>query len=48
MVQALRTCPVCRTTSHYIVPSLVWPTSIEEKEGVVAGVQCPVSWFACS
>jgi hypothetical protein len=35
--QALRTCPLCRTTSHYIVPSLVWPTSSEEKERIVAG-----------
>lgn len=36
-LQALRTCPVCRLTSHYIVPSLTWPTSAEEKEAVVAG-----------
>jgi hypothetical protein len=28
---------VCRLTSHYIVPSLTWPTSTEEKEAIVAG-----------
>ncbi|KAI3429637.1 hypothetical protein D9Q98_005723 [Chlorella vulgaris] len=44
---ALRTCPVCRTTSHYIVPSLVWPTSIEEKEGVVAGYKAKLSLVDC-
>ena len=35
--QALRTCPVCRVGSHYIVPSLVWPESAEEKEHILAG-----------
>lgn len=39
--QALRTCPVCRTASHYIVPSMVWPSDHEEKERIVAGKRRP-------
>lgn len=31
---AVRTCPVCRVTSHYVTPSAVWPADAEEKEQV--------------
>ncbi|EFN60083.1 hypothetical protein CHLNCDRAFT_18295 [Chlorella variabilis] len=44
---ALRTCPVCRTTSYYIVPSLVWPTSGEEKERILAGYKAKLSLIDC-
>lgn len=36
-MQALRTCPVCRTTTHFITPSTVWPDTAEEKERIVNG-----------
>lgn len=38
-VQALRTCPVCRTQSWFVVPSLIWPTTPEEKEQIVGGAR---------
>ena len=45
--QALRTCPVCRTTSHFIVPSLVWPSSAAEKERLVEGYKAKLSTIDC-
>jgi E3 ubiquitin-protein ligase makorin len=30
-----RTCPICRTPSHFIVPSLAWPASDEDKAAVI-------------
>jgi hypothetical protein len=35
--QAVRTCPLCRTTTHYITPSPIWPASQEEKDVIVDG-----------
>ena len=28
---------MCRTQSWFVIPSLVWPTTAEEKEQIVAG-----------
>ncbi|PSC73474.1 E3 ubiquitin-ligase makorin [Micractinium conductrix] len=44
---ALRTCPVCRVGSHYIVPSMTWPSSAEEKEQIVAGYRAKLSAIDC-
>lgn len=35
--QALRTCPLCRTTTHFITPSSVWPSTAEEKSRIING-----------
>jgi E3 ubiquitin-protein ligase makorin len=33
----VRACPVCRVASHFIVPSVVWYSSSEEKEDIING-----------
>lgn len=32
---ALRACPICRKTSHFVIPSLVWYYSKEEKQKII-------------
>lgn len=44
---ALRTCPICRTTCYFIVPSAVWPTSVEQKEEIVAGYKSKLASIDC-
>ena len=44
---ALRTCPVCRTTTYFIVPSAVWPTSAEQKEEIIAGYKAKLASIDC-
>ncbi|KAF6262683.1 hypothetical protein COO60DRAFT_1699128 [Scenedesmus sp. NREL 46B-D3] len=33
---ALRTCPICRTPTHFITPSTKWPDTAEDKESIVS------------
>jgi hypothetical protein len=35
VAQALRTCPLCRTTTHFITPSTTWPETPADKEAIV-------------
>lgn len=35
--QALRTCPVCRTPTHFVTPSARWPETAEAKAVIVQG-----------
>lgn len=35
LLQALRTCPLCRTTTHFITPSTTWPETPAEKEAIL-------------
>lgn len=44
---ALRTCPVCRVTTHYITPSLTWPETQEEKEAIIAGYKAKLASIDC-
>lgn len=44
---ALRTCPICRTTTYFIVPSAVWPSSNEQKEQIVAGYKAKLASIDC-
>jgi E3 ubiquitin-protein ligase makorin len=32
---ALRACPICRKTSHFVIPSLIWYSSKEEKQEII-------------
>mmetsp|Transcript_30105 Transcript_30105/g.53835 ORF Transcript_30105/g.53835 Transcript_30105/m.53835 type:complete len:240 (-) Transcript_30105:130-849(-) len=44
---ALRTCPLCRTTTHFITPSSVWPTTEEEKAVIIDGYKAKLSSIDC-
>ena len=47
METALRTCPICRTPTHYITPSPVWPSSAEEKFAVIDGYRGKLKAIDC-
>ncbi|GIL77655.1 hypothetical protein Vretifemale_7147 [Volvox reticuliferus] len=44
---AVRTCPVCRTPTHFVTPSLVWPASAEEKACIVAAYKEKLCTIDC-
>ncbi|GIL49837.1 hypothetical protein Vafri_6155 [Volvox africanus] len=44
---AVRTCPICRTPTHFVTPSLVWPASAEEKAGIVAAYKEKLCTIDC-
>lgn len=44
---ALRTCPVCRITTHFITPSTVWPATKEEKDTIVDGYKAKLGSIDC-
>jgi E3 ubiquitin-protein ligase makorin len=44
---ALRTCPVCRTTTHFITPSATWPASAEEKDAVLRAYKAKMAAIDC-
>ncbi|EFJ52753.1 hypothetical protein VOLCADRAFT_102729 [Volvox carteri f. nagariensis] len=44
---AVRTCPICRTPSHFVTPSLVWPASSEEKAGIVSAYKDRLASIDC-
>ncbi|KAG0600359.1 hypothetical protein M758_11G027200 [Ceratodon purpureus] len=43
----VRACPVCRVPTHYVVPSVVWYFSPEEKEDIVNGYKNKLSEIDC-
>jgi E3 ubiquitin-protein ligase makorin len=45
--QALRTCPVCRTTAHFITPTSVWPATPEEREAIISGYKHKLQEIHC-
>lgn len=44
---ALRTCPICRTSTHFVTPSTVWPASQEEKEAIIEGYKSKLREIDC-
>jgi E3 ubiquitin-protein ligase makorin len=44
---ALRTCPVCRQVTYYIVPSAVWPETVEQKEVIISGYKAKLASIDC-
>lgn len=44
---AARTCPVCRTPTHFVTPSSTWPASTEEKESLVAAYKRKLGTIDC-
>ncbi|EDQ91065.1 uncharacterized protein MONBRDRAFT_15555, partial [Monosiga brevicollis MX1] len=44
---AVRSCPICRTISYFVVPSSVWVFSPEEKAAVIAGYKSKMSAIDC-
>lgn len=44
---ALRACPVCRTTTHFVTPSAVWPDSLEQKAQIVSGYKARMAAIDC-
>lgn len=44
---ALRTCPICRTPTHLVTPSMVWPSTPEEKEKIIAGYKAKLAEIDC-
>ncbi|KAL3677849.1 hypothetical protein R1sor_020805 [Riccia sorocarpa] len=43
----IRGCPVCRVVSHYVIPSLTWFSSPEEKAEIVNGYKKKLSSLDC-
>lgn len=46
-LQALRTCPVCRTPCWFVTPSSVWPANQEDKDRIVAGYKAKLGQMDC-
>ncbi|KAK2076359.1 hypothetical protein QBZ16_000884 [Prototheca wickerhamii] len=44
---ALRTCPVCRQTAHFVTPSNVWPETAEQREAIVAAYRAKLGTIDC-
>lgn len=44
---ALRTCPICRTSTHFVTPSTVWPASQEEKDSIIEGYKAKLREIDC-
>ena len=44
---ALRTCPVCRSTAHFVTPSLVWVTDPAEKDSIVERYKLKLKTIDC-
>lgn len=40
----VRTCPVCRAHSHYVIPSVIWYFSPEEKQEIVDGYKAKLRY----
>ena len=47
IVQALRTCPVCRTPSWFVTPSSIWPPTKEEKDRIITGYKTKLGSIDC-
>lgn len=47
LLQALRTCPVCRMPCWFVTPSSVWPATREDKDRIVAGYKAKLGQIDC-
>lgn len=47
MDTALRTCPLCRKTCHFVTPSQSWPETEEERQKIVDGYKTKLKTFDC-
>uniref|UniRef100_A0A383WCS5 RING-type E3 ubiquitin transferase n=1 Tax=Tetradesmus obliquus TaxID=3088 RepID=A0A383WCS5_TETOB len=47
-VTALRTCPICRTPTHFITPSGKWPDTAADKEAIVSAYKAAMGQRDCS
>lgn len=47
LMQAVRTCPVCRRTTHFVTPSMTWPASAEDKAAVVDAYKSKLAQIDC-
>lgn len=43
----VRTCPVCRALSYYVIPSVIWYSNAEEKQEIVDGYKAKLSEIDC-
>uniref|UniRef100_A0A0A8XWY0 RING-type E3 ubiquitin transferase n=1 Tax=Arundo donax TaxID=35708 RepID=A0A0A8XWY0_ARUDO len=43
----LRACPICRKLSYYVVPSVMWYSSKEEKQEIVEGYKAKLKCIDC-
>lgn len=46
-VDTSKTCPICRTVTHAVVPSLIWPETKSEKETIVKEYRQKLSNIDC-
>lgn len=44
---AVRTCPICRTTTYVVTPSSTWPSTQEEKAAVIEGYKSKLADTPC-
>ncbi|KAL5719706.1 RING-type E3 ubiquitin transferase [Ranunculus cassubicifolius] len=44
---ALRACPICRKLSYYVIPSVIWYFSQEEKQEIVGNYKARLSSIDC-
>ncbi|KAJ3155258.1 hypothetical protein HDU86_004348 [Geranomyces michiganensis] len=40
-------CPICRTVTHFVTPSAIWPTDAETKEEIVAAYKNKLGTIDC-
>jgi hypothetical protein len=45
---ALRSCPLCRQPTHFVVPALTWPENDDEKQEVVAAYKARLANTDCT
>ncbi|XP_068638438.1 E3 ubiquitin-protein ligase makorin-like [Aristolochia californica] len=44
---ALRACPICRKPSHFVIPSVIWYSTKEEKQEIVDSYKTKLSSIDC-
>lgn len=47
LLQALRTCPVCRTPTYFITPSTKWPDTPDDKHAIVDAYKAAMAQKDC-
>lgn len=46
-ISAVRACPLCRTFSGFVIPSTVWPETMEEKQAILSMYKDKLSAIRC-
>jgi len=44
---ALRACPICRKLSYFVIPSVIWYSSKEEKQDIVDSYKAKLKSIDC-